>query len=174
MGLIRIGNKTISKHKIHQTIDRILEMRDGGMSQADTAREMGTDRSFISRLESLGEVRKGERVAFVAFPVENKDEINRLLDQYGVDFRLVMTEQERLAFVKDRSGIELTNDICELIARTRQHDILIVFASDKRGKLIKTLVDCCTILKDIGTSPITRDVYIPPEEVREILDAILF
>jgi len=173
MNLIRIGNKTISKYKIHQIVDKILEKRCKGISQQDIAREIGIDRSFISRLESAGEIRKGENIAFVAFPVKNKKEITGLLDEYGVDFRIVMTEQERLSFVKERSGIELTNDIFDLIARVRQYDTLIVFASDKRGKLIETLVDCQVILKNIGISPITSDVYIPVNEIREVFNAIL-
>lgn len=173
MDLIRIGNKTVSRRKIYQVIDKIIDMRRKGISQQDIANRMGIDRSFVSRLESIGEVRKGDSIAFVAFPVKNKEEIMKLLDEYGVNFSLVMTEQERISFVEERSGAELINEIMDLIARARQCDTLVVYASDKRARLIEGLVDCQVIRRDIGESPITQDVYIPIDELRKVLDTIL-
>jgi hypothetical protein len=60
----------------------------------------------------------------------------------------------------------------DLIARARQHDTIIVFASDKRSKLIEALLDCQVIRKDIGESPITKDVYVPLKEIGEILNIL--
>src|SRR5690554_1389445 len=133
MKIVRIGSKTINKDKIYQIIDKIMDMRIKGVSQQDIADRIGTERSFVSRLESLGEVRKGDSVAFVAFPVKNKQEIVKLLDHYGVNFHLIMTEQERLAFVEERSGTQLLNTIMDLIVRARQCDTVVIFASDKRS-----------------------------------------
>lgn len=151
-----------------------MDLRSKGVSQQDIADRIGTDRTFVSRLESLGEVRKGESVAFVAFPVENKQEIIDVLNEYGVNFHLIMTEAERLDFVSQKSGTELLNCIMDLIIRARQCDTVVVFASDKRSKLIEALVDCQVIRRNIGTSPITRDVYIPPQDVIEILEALQY
>lgn len=172
MNFIRIGNKTISKDRIYQIIDDILDMRYRGISQQDVAEKIGIDRSFISRLESIGEVRKGESVGFVGFPIKNKEEVIQLLESYGVNFYLVMTEEERNLFVKEKSGLELLNSVMDLIARARQHDTIIVFASDKRSKLIEALLDCQVIRKDIGESPITKDVYVPLKEIGEILNIL--
>ena len=153
MDIVRVGNKSIDKDRLYQIIDKIIDMRSKGVSQQDIADRIGTDRTFVSRLESLGEVRKGDSVAFVAFPVENKQEIIEILDRYGVNFHLVMTEEERLAFVDERSGRELLNSIMDWIVKARQCDTVVIFASDKRSKLIEALVDCQVIRKHIGHLP---------------------
>ena len=93
INIVRIGSKAINKDKLYQTIDKIIEMRSKGVSQQEIADRIGTDRTFVSRLESLGEVRKGESIAFVAFPVKNKQEITGILDRFGVNFYLIMTEE---------------------------------------------------------------------------------
>ena len=66
--LLRIGEKLISTSRIHRTVDQILELRSQGQSQQEVAEQIGVDRTFISRLEGLGEVRKGGRVAVIGFP----------------------------------------------------------------------------------------------------------
>ena len=80
---------------------------------------METDRTFISRLESLGEVRKGKTLALVAFPIKNIDEIKQLANEEGVDFTLLMTDKERWDFVYEKSGIQLLNDVMGLIYKIR-------------------------------------------------------
>ena len=75
MDLVRIGSKLISRSRIIRRLDEILQMRVSGKSQQETAEALGVDRSFISRLEALGEVRKGGRVALIGFPIENKAEL---------------------------------------------------------------------------------------------------
>ncbi len=174
INIVRIGSKAINKDKLYQTIDKIMELRSRGVSQQEIADRIGTDRTFVSRLESLGEVRKGESIAFVAFPVKNKQEITDILDRYGVNFYLIMTEDERLAFVREKTGTELLNSIMDLIVQARQCDTVVIFASDKRGKLIEALVDSQVIRRDIGTSPITRDVYIPSQDIIEVMETLQY
>ncbi|HQA47691.1 MAG TPA: transcriptional regulator, partial [Bacillota bacterium] len=103
-----------------------------------------------------------------------KQEITGILDRYGVNFYLIMTEEERLAFVREKTGTELLNSIMDLIVQARQCDTVVIFASDKRGKLIEALVDCQVIRRDIGTSPITRDVYIPPQDIIEVMETLQY
>ncbi len=174
MEIVRIGNKSISKERLYQIVDKIITMRKNGVSQQEAAERVGTHRTFVSRLENLGEIRKGRSIAFVAFPVENKKEIARLLNSYAVNFHLVMTERERLGFVRERNGIELLDAIMDWILKARGCDTVIIFASDKRGKLIEALVDCQVIRRDIGASPITEDVYIPLRDIRAIFEALQF
>jgi len=169
---IRIGNKTVSLEKILLAVEDILEMRGRGFSQQDIAEKIGIDRSFVSRLECIGEIRKGQSVGFIAFPVKNKSEVIKLIGQYGVDFHIVMTEEERNTFVKEKSGVELLNSVMGLITEARNLDTIIVFASDKRGRLIEALLDCQVIRKDIGQSPITSDVYVSLDEIKQIFDAL--
>ena len=73
--LLRVGEKIIDRDKIYKAVDDILEMRSRGLSQQEIANRIGLDRTAISRLETLGEVRKGGRIALVGFPIKNCEEI---------------------------------------------------------------------------------------------------
>ena len=61
----------------------------------------------------------------------------------------------------------------ELIRQYRMYDTVIVLASDKRTKWIESLFDHQVITVDIGTSPLTEDVYVEPARIIEILDHII-
>src|SRR5690606_37529939 len=104
MQFYRIGDKLISLPKIQAMVEKILRMRMEGYSQQEVAQRLKLDRSLISRLESLGEVRKGARVAVVGFPIKNKEEVSRILQEAGVDYQLIWTEEERQQFVRDMDG----------------------------------------------------------------------
>lgn len=54
MQFIRIGEKVISKEKLNREINKILEFRAKGITQEGVARKLGIERTFVSRLESLG------------------------------------------------------------------------------------------------------------------------
>ena len=104
MDLIRIGSKLISRSRMNRRLNEILQMRVSGKSQQETAEALGVDRSFISRLEALGEVRKGGRVALIGFPIENKAELEAAALAEGVDFLLLFTDEERRRFAEGLSG----------------------------------------------------------------------
>lgn len=167
--LLRIGEKIINKQKIHQAIDAVLEMRSKGFSQQESANRIGLDRTVISKLETLGEVRKGGLVALVGFPVKNCEELKQIARQEGIDFFLLLSEEERWYFVQSKTGVELFNDIMEIIATLRKHDIVIMLGSNMRIKLMETLLDKEVIGVEIGESPIADDKYVNPETVRQII-----
>ncbi|HOK71270.1 MAG TPA: helix-turn-helix transcriptional regulator, partial [Bacillota bacterium] len=97
--LIRIGDKVVDRDRIDRALDKLFDMRQNGASQAEVAAALGTDRSFVSRLENLGEIRKGERVAVIGFPIGNKEEIEQLAKKAGVDYVWLMNDEERWAYV---------------------------------------------------------------------------
>ena len=99
--IYRIQHKIISRQKIDVKISRILDMRSRGFSQQEVADRLEVDRTFVSRLEGIGEIRKGETIAVVGFPIGNKEEIQSILEKEGVDFALLFTEKERIAFVEN-------------------------------------------------------------------------
>ncbi|TYP58746.1 helix-turn-helix domain-containing protein [Thermosediminibacter litoriperuensis] len=169
MDLIRIGDKLISLTKITGTLEEMLALRQKGMSQAEVARKFGIDRSFLSRVESLGEVRKGRTIALVGFPLKNTAEIERVAREEGVDFILLMTDRERWDFVYKKSGIELINEIMNWIYRVRQHDVVIILGSDQRIRLFRALLDNEVVAVEIGKSPMKDDAYVEPEYLREII-----
>ncbi len=172
--LIRIGEKIINKEKIHQTIDAVLEMRGKGFSQQEAANRVGLDRTVISKLETLGEVRKGGLVAIVGFPIQNCEELRQMARQEGVDYSLLLSEKERWDFVQSKTGLELFNDIMKIIATLRKYDIVIMLGSNMRIKLMETLLDKEVIGVEIGASPIADDKYVDPEKVREIIRQLRF
>jgi len=169
---VRIGDKLISRKKIEQMVDLILELRARGLSQQEVAQRLGVDRSFVSRLEGLGEVRKGRRVGLVAFPVANKEEVEEVARSEGLDFVLVMTNEERWAFVRERSGIELFDGVMDYIRRARECDVVILVGSDQRVKLMASLLDREVIPIVVGRSPLLRDVHLDCENLRNTIRAV--
>lgn len=170
--LIRIGDKIVNKQKIFDAIERMLTMRQHGLSQQETANQLGIDRTVISRLETLGEIRKGGQIALVGFPIRNREEIDAVAQEEGIDFILLFTENERWQFVQEKSGVELFNEIMQIIARLRTYDIVIFIGSNMRIKLIEALLDKEIIGIQIGESPIAEDKYFNPLDLRTIIRRI--
>ena len=172
MNFIRIQDKIISWQKIEKVLQRALQMRERGFSQQEVADRLSLDRTFISRLESVGEIRKGQSIACVGFPILNKDEIQEILENEGVDYILLMTEKERLDFVNLCSGKELLNELMNLTAQFRKYEVVICIGSDERIKLMEGVLNSEVISIEIGTSPITEDKWVDPQEIKKILRSI--
>ncbi len=170
--VVRIGDKIISRRKIARAIDRVLERRAEGLSQQEVADELGIDRAFVSRLESLGEVRKGRRIAVIGFPVGNKKELEQVAHEAGVDYILLLNNVERWAFIEESSGAELFQQVLGIIARLRECDTVVFLGSDMRIEWIEAVLGSQRVVSvDLGPSPITHDRYVAPERLQEILAA---
>lgn len=169
MDLIRIGEKVISRKKIDKAIDEIIKLRTLGLPQSEVGEKMNIERTFISRLEGLGEIRKGQSIAAVGFPIKNKQEVEKVLKEFGVEYHLLMSEEERNQFVNQSNGQQLINHIMELINKFRGFDTVIVMASDYRSKIIKDMLDNQIIEIDIGKSPLKEDVEINLDLLIDIL-----
>lgn len=170
--LMRIAGKLINKTKIHQKIDDILDKRRQGLSQQEVARLVGIDRTVISRLESIAEIRKGDKIALLGFPIANCQELYATAQQEGVEYCLLMTEKERWDFLNSKNGAELFNSIMDIITILRQYDVIIIIGSDFRIKLTETVVGKDVIGVQIGESPIEEDQYVNPEQIRKIVRQI--
>ena len=169
---IRIGDKLINRNKIHKQIDAMLDLRMQGFSQQEVAKAYATDRAFVSRVESLGEIRKGGRVALVAFPISNKEEILTLAAQEGIEFSVVFNDKERWAFLRDKNGVQLFNEVMTIIAKLRESDIVIVAASNLRINLAEAIIDKHVIGITMGESPIEDDKYLEPQLIKDIMQKI--
>lgn len=172
MRLIRIGDKVISQDRIFQVIERMLELRAKGLSQQEVAEQLAIDRTLISRLETIGEVRKGKKIALVGFPVKNRAELIQLAQAEGLDFILVMSEQERLDFARNQNGADLLNNVMALIARARECDAVVFLGSDQRLKMVEALVGPNVIGVEIGSSPLYEDKYVDPDAIRELIHTL--
>lgn len=169
--LLRIGEKVISRQQIDRWITRILDLRRQGYSQQDAARALKIDRTFISRLESLGELRKGGGVAVVGFPVADVQSLEQICRKYGVDWWLLLSEEERLDFV-GRDGLELFNEVMNILASLRNHDTVVVMGSNKRVQLIEGLLDRDVIPIILGESPLRHDVAVDLTKFEKLIQAI--
>lgn len=169
MDLLRIGDKVIDRERVHRLVDQVFQLRSAGVSQQEVAKALGTDRSFISRLESLGEIRKGGKIALIGFPVLNKEELEAFARAEGVDFVFLMTEEERWRYVREKNGLELVNEIMDLIAKVKTYDTVIFLGSNMRIRLVEALLDKEVIGIELGISPLTKDVYVDPEKIRNLI-----
>lgn len=170
--LMRVGDKLINRQKIYRAVDQILRLRCQGLSQQEVANQVGVDRSVISRLENMGEVRKGKSVALIGFPIDNCEELRQLARQEGIDYCLLLTERERWQFLQEKSGVELFDTIMRVISEIRSNDTVIILGSNMRIKLIEAMLDKEVIGIEIGESPIAEDKYVNPEIVRNIMQNI--
>ncbi|PSR28056.1 MAG: transcriptional regulator [Sulfobacillus thermosulfidooxidans] len=161
MDLIRVGDKVISLSRIANVTEQILLARSQGMSQQDVAKKFGVDRSFVSRLETLGELRKGRSIAVIGFPIANPEEVRTLCRELGVELCWVMTNQERWEYAQSRNGIELVNEIMDLANKFRQFDVVILLASNARVRLMAALLDSRTVIPLVlGETPLSTDVVV--------------
>lgn len=169
---MRIGEKLVSRERIIHLIDKALEKRVGGASQQEVANMLGVDRSFVSRLETLGEIRKGGKIALIGFPVGNKDELKQVADEYGVDYCYLLTDEERWQLANGSSGADLINEIMKVVALARTYDTLVFIGSDMRIRFVEAMADKQLIPINIGQSPIKGDRYVDPDKLRTIFRSV--
>ena len=171
--LYRIGEKLVSLDKAVRLVGQALELREQGYSQQETAKRLNLDRSFVSRLETVGEIRKGDRLAVIGFPLANADAITDLCREYGLDFHLILNNSERWAMVQDQQALDFFNRILELVARLRQFDVLIMITSEKWYQLADAMLGIEIIHLDLGPSPIDEDRHFDRKRLEETLKQVL-
>lgn len=172
MQFIRIGEKIICKEKLDREIDKILELRAKGITQEGVARKLGVERTFVSRLESLGEIRKGKKIALVGFPIKNKEELTHLAEKLGIEYVFLLTQEERFEFIKKKGKNELFNEIIEIIVNLSDFDLIIFMGSDMRVPLVEKIFSIQVIGIVIGHSPIKESKYVHPEKIIEIVKQV--
>lgn len=169
MQFIRIGEKVISKEKLNRELNKILELRAKGVTQEGVARKLGIERTFVSRLESLGEIRRGQKIALIGFPIQNKEELTRLAEELGIEYVLLFTQKERFEFIKRKGKSELFNEIMEIIVNLADFDLIIFMGSDMRVPIVEKIFSVQVIGIVIGHSPIKESKYVNPKEIIEIV-----
>jgi hypothetical protein len=171
MRFFRIGDKIVSREKLVEQITGILRDRERGSTQADTAKSHGVERSFVSWLETLGEVRRGRRVGLIAFPVANGDEVRALAEAHGVEFLLVMSQSERET-LEGSPGDQVFNRVLDTLATLKDFDVLVLLASDWRVGTIEKILGREVVAVTLGPSPLRHDVVVDIEQLDDILDGV--
>ena len=173
MELVRIGEKLISVTKIHNMVQEVLQARGQGLSQSEVAQRFGVDRTFVSRLEAVGEIRKGRSIAVIGFPVANTEAVGSLCRELGVDFCWVMTDAERRDYAQSRNGIEIINELMTTARTLRTYDAVVLLASNTRLRLMEALLDSATVVPIVlGETPLTRDVPVDLDVLGKVIRGI--
>ena len=170
--MIRIGGKIISRDKLYNAIDQLLRDRSEGATQAEAARIAGVSRSFVSNIETLGEVRHGARIALIAFPVSNGDEIRELAKEFSLDFVLVLSQDERSRAETGQAG-DIFNQLLDTMVELTDYSAVVTLASDWRIQTFKRLLDADVIGIELGTTPVQSDVKVDIEHLRDVLSGIV-
>ncbi|HHY16029.1 MAG TPA: helix-turn-helix domain-containing protein [Firmicutes bacterium] len=171
-GFFRVGDKLLNRDRLDRIIDRIFALRASGLAQQEVAQRVGCDRSFVSRLESLAEVRKGGSLAVIGFPLANKDEISDVCRELGVEYTLLMTDSERWGVIQSFDGQSLLNWLMKIIAEMNEYDYVIMIGSDMRIRLAEAILGEKMFGVEIGSSPITEDYHLNAERLRELIISI--
>ncbi len=173
MKFFRIGEKVVSREKLVDALTEILSDREAGATQEEAARAFGVQRTFVSFVESLGEIRRGARVALVAFPVANAAEIKQLAEARGIDFVLVFSQAERES-IENAPGAEVFNRLLETLATLKDFDSLVLLASDWRVELIERILGNTEVIGiPLGPSPLREDVEVDIGELERVLAGVL-
>lgn len=171
--VVRIGDKLISPEKAKRMLERVLVLRAEGLSQHEVARRLTLDRSFVSRLESIGEIRKGIRVAVVGFPIKNSDELSVICHDLGLDFFLLLNNRERWDLVSGRQALDFFNQMLELVTRLRSFDTLFLVTSEKWHSLAEALLDLPVVFISLGKTPVEEDRWVDPVRFRASLEQVI-
>ncbi len=157
----------MNRERIIRAVDEILRLREQGCSQQEVARRLAVDRSFVSRLESLGEVRKGGPIAVVGFPIANKADILQVVREEGVDYAFMLTEQERWDFL-ERPGTEIFGEIMALAAEIRKCRAVIVLGANRPAQFLQAFLARDAAVFQLHQLPGSEGAF-DPEEVRRVV-----
>jgi hypothetical protein len=169
--LFRVGNKVISLSKITDEVTAILEDRERGATQEEASRAHGVQRSFVSLIESLGEIRRGGRIALVGFPISNTAAVRQVAERHALDFVLVFSQGERES-IENGPAADIFNQLLETIAVLKDYDVLVLLASDWRIKTIERILGREVVGIPLGHSPIRQDVEVDVDELEAVLGAV--
>ena len=172
MRFYRVGGKVISRDKLLDAVEAILEDREAGATQEEAARDAGVTRSVVSFLESLGEVRRGPRVALVGFPVANRDEVTAVAERHAVDFVLVISQSDRES-IEAGSPASVFNRLLETLAALRDFDTVILLASDWRIETVEKILGSEVVGIPLGASPLREDQTVDVEELDRLLTDVM-
>ncbi len=169
--LRRIGDKLVDRDRVVKIVDEVLSLRQSGLSQQEVAARLGTDRTLVSRLETLGEIRKGGRIAVIGIPVANKDELLAVTAEMGVDFAFILDEKERWAFLEGKTGLELFSEAAGFLEKVYGHDVVVLLGYNRPARVLEALLERQSIIFHLPQVE-GRDAYFDPAALAALLGQV--
>lgn len=127
---IKIGDKIISLDRASDLIDRIFDMRSNGSTQEEVAKTLGVERSFISHLEGIGEIRKSKEIAFIGSGVKDEAAVEKTV--HDLNFEHVFINGDGRAEIGEALAVlTILKDI----------DFIIFLGPDSEHKLLESVLD---------------------------------
>lgn len=154
-------------------LNDILLSRVKGATQEEAAQRAGVPRSFVSNIETLGALRHGKKIAFIAFPVSNAEAAMKLAQSYGIDLSLALSQNDR-EHVGEGPASDMFNRMIDTLAALRTFDTIVVAASDYRIETFKHIVDGDIVGIALGPSPITEDQELDLDMLKRVLEELAF
>jgi hypothetical protein len=125
-----IGDKVISLERANALVDKIFDLRSSGSTQAEVAQMLGVERSFISHLEGIGEVRRSKEIAFIGSGVGDAEHVDNMARELG--FEHVFINDDGLARIEDALGV---------LAILKDIDFIVFLGPLSEHKLLETVLD---------------------------------
>ena len=168
MALVRVGDKVSTATRSTESLTGCRSCGRMGCPRQKRLPE-GIDRSR-PRIENLGEVRKGKRVALIA-SVGNKAEIEAVAQSAGKTTMWLMNDGER--YIRPGPIRHRASERCGMeISGFQQYDQVIFLGSDFRVRLIEAILGDKVSGVVIGRSPIHEDVKVDPHEISAVIAAV--
>ncbi len=170
MELIRIGEKIISRDRLLKLVSEILHRRSRGATQQEVASVLGVERSFVSHLEGLGEIRRGRRIALIGLSAENRTQIEEIAREYAVDFIFLPDEDHGHFTLSGENPIELFNQVLEILTKLKEFDLVILLTPDKGLSLLEKVLG-----KEVVSISLCKPGggYLNPQELKSLLSKLI-
>lgn len=127
---IKIGDKIISIERASSLIDKIFDLRSSGSTQEEVAKMLGIERSFISHLEGIGEVRKSKEIALIGSGLTDVKRVEDMAGKLGIEHVFL-----------NQDGTARIEDALQVLALLRNIDFIIFLGPAKEHKLLEAVLD---------------------------------
>ncbi len=143
---IKIGDKVISVERARELIEKIFDLRSEGSTQEEVAQMLGVERTFISRLEGIGEIRRSKEIALVCSGVSDEQKTRATAEDLGVDF-----------FYLNGKKNTAMKDILWMLDRIKDIDYVVFLGHRDELALLEQVLD-----KKIAFIPLDKEYEIKP------------
>lgn len=140
MKTVKIGDKIISLERARSLIERIFHLRQSGSTQQEVASMLGVERSFISHLEGLGEIRRSKQIALIGSGIRNAAEVEEMGRNLGLDY---------IRLFGSKASVE---EILSALNWVQSTDFIVFVGRDSEITLFEKIID-----KKILGIPTSRD-----------------